>query len=102
MTGSVDTLGTEVITERPNAIVGLLTLRGAPVIRWEQQHVNNTPGRLTLSIFAPGAPTTGVPTQNVVVNMVGDSAKLTLSANGRCQSAQQRGACRQRTHVTRV
>lgn len=79
---SIDTLGTEVITERPNAIVGLLTLRGAPVIRWEQQHVNNTPGRLTLSIFAPGAPTTGVPTQNVVVNMVGDSAKLTLSANG--------------------
>jgi uncharacterized protein len=77
-----DTLGTEVITPGPSSIVGLLTMRGAPVIRWEQQHANTTPGRLTLSIFAPGAPTTGLPTQNVVVNMVGDSAKLTISANG--------------------
>jgi pimeloyl-ACP methyl ester carboxylesterase len=79
---SIDTLGTEVITPGPSSIVGLLTMRGAPVIRWEQQHANTTPGRLTLSIFAPGAPTTGLPTQNVVVNMVGDSAKLTISANG--------------------
>ena len=79
---SIDTLGTEVITERPNAIVGLLTLRGAPVIRWEQQHVNTSPGQLTLAVFGPGVPTTGMPTQNVVVNMVGDSAKLTLSTNG--------------------
>jgi dienelactone hydrolase len=79
---SIDTLGTEVITERPNAIVGLLTLRGAPVIRWEQQHENTSPGQLTLAVFGPGVPTTGMPTQNVVVRMVGDSAKLTLSANG--------------------
>lgn len=79
---SIDTLGTEVIMPGPSSIVGLLTMRGAPVMRWEQQHVNTTPGRLTLSIFAPGAPTTGLPTQNVVVNMVGDSAKLTISANG--------------------
>jgi uncharacterized protein len=78
----IDTLGTEVITPGPSSIVGLLTMRGAPVIRWEQQHANTTPGRLTLSIFAPGSPTTGLPTQNVVVNMVGDSAKLTISANG--------------------
>jgi len=79
---SIDTLGTEVVTEGPSSIVGLLTMRGAPVVRWEQQHANRNPGRLTLSIFAPGAPTTGLPTQNVVVNMVGDSAKLTISANG--------------------
>ncbi|QJR37102.1 alpha/beta hydrolase family protein [Gemmatimonas groenlandica] len=79
---SIDTLGTEVVTPGPSSIVGLLTMRGAPVIRWEQQHVNTTPGRLTLSVFAPGAPTSGLPTQNVVVNMVGDSAKLTISANG--------------------
>ena len=79
---SIDTLGTEVITPGPSSIVGLLSMRGAPVIRWEQQHANTTPGRLTLSVFAPGAPTTGLPTQNVVVNMVGDSAKLTISANG--------------------
>ena len=79
---SIDTLGTEVITPGPSSIVGMLTMRGAPVIRWEQQHVNTTPGRLTLSIFAPGAPTTGLPTQNIVVNMAGDSAKLTISANG--------------------
>ncbi len=79
---SIDTLGTEVVTPGPSSIVGLLTMRGAPVIRWEQQHVNTMPGRLTLSIFAPGAPTTGLPTQNIVVNMVGDSAKLTISANG--------------------
>ena len=79
---SIDTLGTEVITPGPSSILGLLTMRGAPVMRWEQQHANTTPGRLTLSIFAPGAPTTGLPTQNIVVNMVGDSAKLTISANG--------------------
>ncbi|WP_310572365.1 alpha/beta fold hydrolase [Gemmatimonas sp.] len=79
---SIDTLGTEVVTPGPSSIAGLLTLRGAPVIRWEQQHVNTTPGRLTLAVFAPGAPTTGLPTQNVVVNMVGDTAKLTISANG--------------------
>lgn len=79
---SIDTLGTEVVTPGPSSIAGLLTMRGAPVMRWEQQHVNTTPGRLTLSIFAPGAPTTGLPTQNIVVNMVGDSAKLTISANG--------------------
>ena len=79
---SIDTLGTEVITPGPSSIAGMLTMRGAPVIRWEQQHVNSTPGRLTLSVFAPGAPTTGLPTQNVVVNMIGDSAKLTISANG--------------------
>ena len=79
---SIDTLGTEMVTSGPSSIVGMLTMRGAPVIRWEQQHVNSTPGRLTLSVFAPGAPTTGLPTQNIVVNMVGDSAKLTISANG--------------------
>ncbi len=79
---SIDTLGTEVVTPGPSSITGLLTMRGAPVIRWEQQHVNTMPGRLTLSIFAAGVPTTGLPTQNVVVNMVGDSAKLTVSANG--------------------
>ena len=79
---SIDTLGTETVTPGPSSIVGLLTMRGAPVIRWEQQHVNGTPGRLTLSVFAPGTSTTGTPTQNVVVNMVGDSAKLTISANG--------------------
>lgn len=79
---SIDTLGTEVVTPGPSSIVGLLSMRGAPVMRWEQQHVNSVPGRLTLSIFAPGAPTTGLPTQNIVVNMVGDSAKLTISANG--------------------
>jgi pimeloyl-ACP methyl ester carboxylesterase len=79
---SIDTLGTEMVTPGPSSIVGMLTMRGAPVIRWEQQHVNSTPGRLTLSVFAPGAPTTGLPTQNIVVNMVGDSAKLTISANG--------------------
>lgn len=79
---SIDTLGTEVITPGPSSIVGLLTMRGAPVIRWEQQHANTTPGRLTLSVFMPGTPTTGLPTQNIVVNMVGDSAKLTISANG--------------------
>jgi pimeloyl-ACP methyl ester carboxylesterase len=79
---SIDTLGTEVVTPGPSSIVGLLSMRGAPVMRWEQQHVNSVPGRLTLSIFAPGAPTTGLPTQNIVVHMVGDSAKLTISANG--------------------
>ncbi|MEY4958612.1 MAG: hypothetical protein RL409_2869 [Gemmatimonadota bacterium] len=79
---SIDTLGTEIVTPGPSSIVGLLSMRGAPVMRWEQQHVNSVPGRLTLSIFAPGAPTTGLPTQNIVVNMVGDSAKLTISANG--------------------
>ena len=79
---SIDTLGTEVVTPGPSSIVGLLSMRGAPVMRWEQQHVNSVPGRLTLSIFAPCAPTTGLPTQNIVVNMVGDSAKLTISANG--------------------
>lgn len=79
---SIDTLGTEVVTPGPSSIIGLLTMRGAPVMRWEQQHVNGVPGRLTLSIFAPGAPTTGLPTQNIVVHMVGDSAKLTISANG--------------------
>ncbi|WP_411278645.1 alpha/beta hydrolase family protein [Gemmatimonas sp.] len=79
---SIDTLGTEVVTPGPSSIVGLLTMRDAPVVRWEQQHANRNPGRLTLSVFAPGAPTTGVPTQNIVVNMVGDSAKLTISANG--------------------
>ena len=79
---SIDTLGTEVVTPGSSSIVGLLSMRGAPVMRWEQQHVNSVPGRLTLSIFAPGAPTTGLPTQNIVVNMVGDSAKLTISANG--------------------
>ncbi len=79
---SIDTLGTEIVTEGPSSIVGVLTMRGAPVIRWEQQHANRNPGRLTLSIFAAGAPTTGLPTQNIVVNMVGDSAKLTISANG--------------------
>lgn len=79
---SIDTLGTEVVTPGPSSIVGLLSMRGAPVIRWEQQHVNTTPGRLTISVFSPGTPTTGLPTQNVVVNMVGDSAKLTISANG--------------------
>lgn len=79
---SIDTLGTEVVTPGPSSIVGLLSMRGAPVMQWEQQHVNSVPGRLTLSIFAPGAPTTGLPTQNIVVNMVGDSAKLTISANG--------------------
>ncbi len=78
----IDTLGTEVITPGPSSIMGLLTMRGAPVIRWEQQHVNTMPGRLTLSVFAPGVPTTGLPTQNIVVHMVGDSAKLTISANG--------------------
>ena len=79
---SIDTLGTEVVTPGPSSIVGLLSMRGAPVMRWEQQHVNSVPGRLTLAIFAPGAPTTGLPTQNIVVHMVGDSAKLTISANG--------------------
>jgi len=79
---SIDTLGTEIVTPGPSSIVGLLSMRGAPVMRWEQQHVNSVPGRCTLSIFAPGAPTTGLPTQNIVVNMVGDSAKLTISANG--------------------
>jgi pimeloyl-ACP methyl ester carboxylesterase len=79
---SIDTLGTEMVTPGPSSIVGMLTMRGAPVMRWEQQHVNTTPGRLTLSVFAPGVPTTGLPTQNIVVNMVGDSAKLTISANG--------------------
>ena len=79
---SIDTLGTEVITPGPSSIMGLLTMRGAPVMRWEQQHVNAMPGRLTLAVFAPGSPTTGLPTQNIVVNMVGDSAKLTISANG--------------------
>lgn len=79
---SIDTLGTEVVTPGPSSIVGLLSMRGAPVMRWEQQHVNSVPGRLTLSIFAPGAPTTGLPTQNIVVHMVGDSAKLIISANG--------------------
>ena len=79
---SIDTLGTEVVTPGPSSIMGLLSMRGAPVMRWEQQHVNSVPGRLTLSIFAPGAPTTGLPTQNIVVHMVGDSAKLTISANG--------------------
>jgi len=79
---STDTLGTEVITPGPSSIMGVQTMRGAPVMRWEQQHVNTTPGRLTLSVFAPGVPTTGLPTQNIVVNMVGDSAKLTISANG--------------------
>jgi dienelactone hydrolase len=79
---STDTLGTEVVTPGPSSIVGLLTMRGAPVMRWEQQHTNTNPGRLTLSVFAPGTPTTGLPTQNIVVNMVGDSARLTISANG--------------------
>ena len=79
---SIDTLGTEVVTPGSSSIVGLLSMRGAPVMRWEQQHVNSVPGRLTLAIFAPGAPTTGLPTQNIVVHMVGDSAKLTISANG--------------------
>lgn len=79
---STDTLGTEVVTERPSSIMGVLTMRGAPVIRWEQQHADRAPGRVTVSIFAPGVPTTGLPTQNVVVNMAGDSAKLTISANG--------------------
>lgn len=79
---SIDTLGTEVVTPGPSSIVGLLSMRGAPVIRWEQQHANTTPGRLTVSVFMPGTPTTGLPTQNIVVNMVGDSAKLTISANG--------------------
>ena len=79
---STDTLGTEVVTPGPSSIVGLLTMRGAPVMRWEQQHTNTNPGRLTLAVFAPGTPTTGLPTQNIVVNMVGDSARLTISANG--------------------
>ncbi len=79
---SIDTLGTETITEGPSSIMGVLTMRGAAIIRWEQQHANRTPGRLTLAIFAPGTPTTGLPTQNIVVSMVGDSAKLTISANG--------------------
>ena len=79
---SIDTLGTEVITPGPSSIVGLLTMRGAPIMRWEQQHTNTNPGRLTLAVFAPGTPTTGLPTQNIVVRMVGDSAKLTISANG--------------------
>ncbi len=79
---STDTLGTEVITPGPSSIMGVQTMRGAPVMRWEQQHTNTTPGRLTLAVFAPGSPTTGLPTQNIVVNMVGDSAKLTISANG--------------------
>ena len=79
---SIDTLGTEVVTPGPASIVGLQSMRGAPVIRWEQQHVSSNPGRLTLSVFAPGTPLTAIPTQNVVINMVGDSAKLTISANG--------------------
>ena len=79
---STDTLGTEMVTPGPSSIVGLLTMRGAPVMRWEQQHTNTNPGRLTLAVFAPGTPTTGLPTQNIVVNMAGDSAKLTISANG--------------------
>ncbi len=79
---SVDTLGTEVVTPGPSSLVGVMTMRGAPVVRWEQQQINNNPGRLTLSMFAPGTPTTGLPTQNVVVNIVGDSAKLTISTNG--------------------
>ena len=79
---SIDTLGTELVTPGPSSIVGLLAMRGAPVMRWEQQHVSTLPGRLTLSIFAPGTPTTGLPTQNIVVTISGDSAKLTMSANG--------------------
>lgn len=79
---STDTLGTEMVTPGPSSIVGLLTMRGAPVMRWEQQHTNTNPGRLTLAVFAPGTPTTGLPTQNIVVTMAGDSAKLTISANG--------------------
>ena len=79
---SIDTLGTELVTPGPSSIVGLLAMRGAPVMRWEQQHVSTLPGRLTLSIFALGTPTTGLPTQNIVVTMSGDSAKLTISANG--------------------
>lgn len=79
---STDTLGTEMVTPGPSSIVGLLTMRGAPVMRWEQQHTNTNPGRLTLAVFAPGTPTTSLPTQNIVVNMAGDSAKLTISANG--------------------
>jgi pimeloyl-ACP methyl ester carboxylesterase len=77
-----DTLGTETLSSSPSSVTGLLSMRGAPVIRWEQQQGKTAPGRLTLSVFAPGAPLTGMPAQTVVVNTVGDSAKLTISANG--------------------
>lgn len=77
-----DTLGTESLSSSPSSVTGLLSMRGAPVIRWEQQQGTTAPGRLTLSVFAPGAPLTGMPAQTVVVNTVGDSAKLSISANG--------------------
>jgi dienelactone hydrolase len=79
-----DTLAVETISLGADTIRGVLSMRGAGRIEWDQAHRARTPLQLTIRAFAP-ADTGRVPAQVAVFQLRGDSMDITLTGGGRSQ-----------------
>lgn len=74
-----DTLAFETITPGSGVMNGVLEYRGQPRIEWEQ---TRAPLRLTLHVFAPGAPRDAAPLQVASFVAQGDSMAVEIGARG--------------------
>ncbi len=77
-----DTVGLEKVTLNPGVVNGVITMRGQARVEWDQTHENQTPGPLTMRVFAPGAAADATPAQRIVLSARGDSLYIEQTAGG--------------------
>jgi dienelactone hydrolase len=73
-----DTLAVETVTTRAASVDGVLAMKGQPRIEWSVARNGQTPGILSLKLFAPGAAVDATPVQSGTVDVRGDTAFVDL------------------------
>ncbi|MEP6766668.1 MAG: alpha/beta fold hydrolase [Gemmatimonadaceae bacterium] len=86
-----DTVAIERIVRKPDAIVGVLSVRGQPTLVWTQ-HLGpaNTGGTFDMDVYAAAATVSAMPQQSLSLRVVEDSVFFDVHANGATNTVQRK------------